>query len=707
MGLTDRLKGWLSVKGWKDYLAEHRTRRSIELQRDIERVDAIRKPLERVFDKHVVKPYETAVAKPQVAQPQYSGFTFGRRPFVKGAALFLGLLGMKLLGCSTKERDPVIIPPGVTLGPATVEKTVPLYTGIGTNIGQLTETDWDALASSTLLGVGYAQTFNLFDQTTVQYSQDANYVTRDFLHSTAEVQQTAPAVPIFEWQASFAGGMTAASDLSDLVDTNFNILGKAHRIVNASVSGNRVSLDTMSFEDSKVLNELNNEQQTYTADGKNYNVQVWDISKNIMEDYVVSFTVGTQVFQLKKGEVGTATDGQTFGILNVNENTEDIAADSAEIAIGTRKVFMDDSDITDTTYESNVYIDGSYAPQARGRIQGSILADNRVQIDSIGYQAFAHGTIQDDLFVEEGNSMKNKQSIPKQLLADVAYGGLEALTGNEMLIEFVNIGNTVGRGYELGFTNNQGIRYVTPFVFNDLTDPITALHFGSKNGNQVVVSELTDGRTGDLFFVTGQNDETRVYELTSFNKTLKSLMFRDLGTGEYTASIYNPTSGVSGINFNGNTARIEVNETNDTVKMDVNCDGVINQASAVIQTMYGGFIDTSAAEFTALGDINMSLVTPQASFTETTETQDAPIYFRILNGTNGTTDIQHIPASAGPAFADNSIPQLYNDPSDNLIKGMSKFGVKEELTDLTNGNNVTFYYPPEQRTGKVTVKRNN
>ena len=464
-------------------------------------------------------------------------FMFNTVPKTALTAASLTTLGSILNSCSSRdEDDPAVIPPGVTLGPSEVQKTVPLQTGIGSYIGQLTELDWDALASSTLLGVGYTQTFDLFDETSVRFGQDANYVTRDFLHSTAEVQQTAPTVPIFEWQANFNGGVTAASDLSDLVDTNFNILGKAHRIVNASVSGNRVSLDTVSFSDSKVMTEENNEQQNYNADGKTYDVQVWDISKNFMGNYIVSFTVNGQVFQLKKGEVGTATDGQTFSVLNVTENTENAGADSAEIAIGSRKLFLDDTDITDNNYENNVYIDGSFAPQARSRIQGSILTDGRVNITSIGYQAFAHGTIEDDLYVEEGNSMKNKQSIPKQLLADVAYDGLEDLVGNEMTVEFTNVGNTVGRGYELGFTNNQGVRYVTPFVFNNLTDTATGLHFGSKDGNQVIFSESVAGSTGDYFIVTGQNDETKVYQLTGLNKTLKTLTFKDLGTGQIRAS---------------------------------------------------------------------------------------------------------------------------------------------------------------------------
>jgi len=632
-------------------------------------------------------------------------FMFNTVPKTALTAASLTTLGSILNSCSSRdEDDPAVIPPGVTLGPSEVQKTVPLQTGIGSYIGQLTELDWDALASSTLLGVGYTQTFDLFDETSVRFGQDANYVTRDFLHSTAEVQQTAPTVPIFEWQANFNGGVTAASDLSDLVDTNFNILGKAHRIVNASVSGNRVSLDTVSFSDSKVMTEENNEQQNYNADGKTYDVQVWDISKNFMGNYIVSFTVNGQVFQLKKGEVGTATDGQTFSVLNVTENTENAGADSAEIAIGSRKLFLDDTDITDNNYENNVYIDGSFAPQARSRIQGSILTDGRVNITSIGYQAFAHGTIEDDLYVEEGNSMKNKQSIPKQLLADVAYDGLEDLVGNEMTVEFTNVGNTVGRGYELGFTNNQGVRYVTPFVFNNLTDTATGLHFGSKDGNQVIFSESVAGSTGDYFIVTGQNDETKVYQLTGLNKTLKTLTFKDLGTGQIRASTYNPTTGTSGLGFGGNTASITVNEANDTINMDVDCDGTIATGSTTINTIYGGVIDPGV--FTATGDINMKLVTPASNFT-TTEGQDEAIYFRIMNGVNGTTDFYHIPSSEGGAFANNAIPQLYNDPADSLNKGMSKFGVREEVTNHTNGKDATFYYPPQQRFGKVTIKRNN
>lgn len=640
-------------------------------------------------------------AKAEVSNPNpISRLSCNRRTFSKVSlvAIVLGILNIK---CSKDTNDNNYVPTTPEPEPvADIDKKIPLYTGLGACFGILTETEWNALRAGSLNGAAYTQTLNFFDSTQVLFGQNNQYDTTNFLHGLSTVTD-ANANPIFEWQAQFAGGMTAASDLSDIVDQDMNIAGRDYRIVYASRAGTNVALEMIAYDVAATMTEKDKEERTITVNDLPRNVKMHVISQTLGGDYLVSFTVDNQVIQLKKGELGYLSDGTPVSVLNIMPNAQDTAADSAEIAFGARKLRMQDVDMTDPDAESNVFINNAYAPNAQARVQGQTLTDGRVQINSIGYRVFAQGSTQDDLYVPEGQKLSDKQNAPKELLVDAKFNGLETMVGSEMPIELVHVGSATGRGYELTFTNNQGVRYSTPFVYHDTA---TNLQFAATDGSKVILSELESGGAGSYFILTGQNDETRAYRLTGINKTTKTLTFQDLGTGSTVLELYNPTSGTCGLKFGGNFAAIHVDEINDTIKVDVDCDGTILQAATKIHTVYGGVIDASNFEFTALGDLNMSLVTPKENFTST-EIQNEAIYFRIKNGVNGTTDIMHIPVSEGGVFANNGISAMYNDPLDNMDKGMSKFGVKAELTSLTNGNNLKLYYPPEQRFANITVMR--
>ncbi|MDO8642135.1 MAG: S-layer protein [Candidatus Woesearchaeota archaeon] len=296
---------------------------------------------------------------------------------------------------------------------------------------------------------------------------------------------------------NFRSGTSGTKILNDLEDEELNILGKVFSVVNTEIQTD-ITTPVIALEllGGDVLDTLEEgETRTYTIDGKEYEVTLVIVSDNRES---AKFSVNGEITdELKDGDTDVLRDGTEIGIRDLlpNEANEETGGDIVEFFLGANKVRITDSNFTDDTFvPGGVKVHEEDIEDSRVKIKGTYTnSSDTFELQSIQYKLKSDAP-KGDLFIAPGHGLREYLDEPEGMLSDdwdIRYEGLMD-TG----VSIVRFNSKGDNGYDLQFTNREGLEYDIPFIDNSGDTETTSPKYGDDND--------------DLIFVEGNINETNV-----------------------------------------------------------------------------------------------------------------------------------------------------------------------------------------------------
>ena len=446
---------------------------------------------------------------------------------------------------------------GDTFRLASGSNRLELRRAIGDLVDTVTGSDLQGLTSghlSTSAGdTDYNQYIHLKDITSGTDSlqqMGVNYVTND-----AEVMGDYLVVdvgkPFMEWEINFPSGFESstydansgattawasgsASELKDLEDETFNIMGQDFTVVQASVTSAK-GLHMLLMGGSAPLNLKEGETQTVTINGVDHEVSLMFVSNPSGSNSQVQakFMVDNEETRaLNSGDTETLAGGLQIGVRDILVNSQ---GGVASIFLGAHKIVLD-SPALDGSFGGTIKIDQETASDGEVAVQGQFTdsTDATFRINDIKYQLTMDATSSSTAYVPQGNGIRALMYRPAELISDafnIKYEGLENATTNA----FTVLPEGSDR-YRVTFTNIQGQTYTFPYVSNQNG----VWRFGDQNYAFVFVTPAasTDYNVGrnDYFVVSNggvspDTSVTNVLRYQSYDRSSNTVSFNDLSTG--------------------------------------------------------------------------------------------------------------------------------------------------------------------------------
>ncbi|MBI4140966.1 hypothetical protein HY485_03970, partial [Candidatus Woesearchaeota archaeon] len=558
---------------------------------------------------------------------------------------------------------------------------------------------------------------------------------------------------LFEWQMEFEEGLKSKvknDRLTDFEDQDLLILGQPFVVVNSDISfeptgtAGRLKLDLMGGAISAILGE--NDKETYTVDGKEYEVEVLVISETSNSGAgSVKFRINGEITdELSDGETDVLADGTQIGIRDIIATGKDIQKSVVQFYLGAYKISFEDRNISDTNNQTagasvNEEIITKSKVQMRGRsIATSGSAGNvtvkTAELQNIKYFLDADSVL-GDIYVPPGSGVREQLQTPESMLTpawDIVYQGLTD-TGTTTIV----LDPRGNDEYNLQFTNQEGIFYDIPYLSNRAQTPAlpsgeACLKFGDFNDDLWFIEAANTQHslvTKRDFFVlsncdVGSTDNTcfsHVLRYDSIDTTNNKLTFTDLGTGTRDVTFDNSTR-LAQLVVGGVVYNMYVDGVGPyNLSIDLNGDGDVAGDQAYIGIQGDGLLSLgsnntnasgangSIACATTLGaagsnladNVNLTLTTLAKEFDESGANENITI--SIVNRTGNTIGI-------GANSLKNVTGTLFGlftlEENEDLQQGLSGYGVFfEEFvpTGNTEAESLTVEYPLSQRGGEVFI----
>ena len=417
---------------------------------------------------------------------------------------------------------------------------------------------------------------------------------------------------VFEWDLEFEEGLKSKikdSTLQDLNDQDIMILGQPFVVVNTDLTFDgannallRLKMDLMGGAISAILGE--NDKETYTVDGKEYEVEVLVISETANSGAgSVKFRINGEITdELRDGETDVLADGTQIGIRDIMATGKDIQKSVVQFYLGAYKISFEDRNISDTTNQTaGVSVNEETITKSAVQIKGrTIVANKTAEIDFIKYWLNADSVL-GDVYVPPGSGVREQLNTPEGMLTpawDIVYQGLTDTGTTNVVLD--PKGNDE---YNLQFTNQEGIFYDVPFLSNRA--PLACLKYGDNNDDLWFIegsNTSTFPVTRRDFFVLSNCDPpankdtcfSHVLRYDSVDTTNNKLTFTDLGTGTRDVTFDNTTR-LSEMVVGGVVYNIYVDTLQPyNISVDMNGDGVTNGEEAFIGIQGDGVLDLGA-----------------------------------------------------------------------------------------------------------------
>lgn len=422
--------------------------------------------------------------------------------------------------------------------------------------------------------------------------------------------------PFMEWEIQFPEGLessrvtttdtTTGTDLEDLDDKSFNILGTDFTIVDADVSatGTSFSMTLMGGSLSDTLRE--GETKTYTLEGVEYEVTLIFVSdpQSTGGSVEAKFMVNGEVTPaMGEGDTETVSGGIQIGVRDILANARD---GLASFFLGANKVELTDANTsTTTTFEGNIKINNENINDGDVEVQGQFTdSTNTVyEITSIKYRLTMKADSGSVAYIPAGAGVKEFMDKPESLISDsldLRYEGIEEVETAEFRVD-----SKGDDEYELTFTNILGQTYENvPYVSYEGG----TWKFGSADDELIFVeaknSTPWSGAAAPSAGVIGRQDYfivsdarvaadkdksvTNVLRYEDYDSSSRTLEFEDLATGG-TVVVTVSTTGTGNLIVGGNTYAVTVNQTTHrTPLITVDLDGDSAYNDKVTITSWGG-----------------------------------------------------------------------------------------------------------------------
>jgi len=497
----------------------------------------------------------------------------------------------------------------------------------------LTSTDWGVLGDSfvsTKHGrADYEQYLGLGDGKVV-YDENRDGKTGNYAYF--DDGNTA-----FEYTINFNNGLTSdlnGNNLDDMEDQQIVMMGTPMSIVDATKSGNYI---TLSFMGGEVLDTMEEgETRSYILDGKNYEVQLIIVSDQ--QDTCKFLVNGEITPTLTSGDNYMLDDGTELGVRAVmpNEAQETTGGDIVEFYLGAKKVQFKDN-YKSTDYGS-VEVNGDTLRYGEVQITASDNTDE-VTISSIKYRMEIDAADGGEIYVPEGKGLKEYLSEPESMLFpewDIRFEGVSDEDTTE-----VNLKLKGDDSYELDFTNRNGNHFNVP-----LMDTTGSFKYGDDS-NKLWIVEPYDG--ADKLFLIAEDDyflfndlgtekgDSNVAQLSNVESDSISIYID--GTERLVS--YDSTNQTT-ITIGNKNYKLWVDPTNKKIAFDNNGDGLVNGNEAKIVTENGLIIDLGTQNTTdgSLISPNIKLTTlskltdeSSADLITSFDVEDAGSQFHLVNFT--------------------------------------------------------------------------
>ncbi|MCH8329140.1 MAG: hypothetical protein IIB81_01980 [Nanoarchaeota archaeon] len=553
----------------------------------------------------------------------------------------------------------------------------------------------------------YDQRLYFEDTTTgyVQYIEDREDVTGDFLYFPSGKQ-------IARYELEFttslesdvddsAGAALATGDyLTDIDDVEITMLGKTYTIVTArrnSAKPGNVTLTLMGGAVRDTLLEGNT--KTYTIDGTDY-----EVTLDFVDENSAKFTVnGDSSRDMLDGDTDKVA-GVTLGVSEILYQAYAGGVHTATFFLGAQKVFIKDTDITDTAASHELKVDDETIDGAWVWVEGSDDSTT-FKIDKI----VVNMTADDDYYIPAGGKLSENPEMgePDLLFTrgwDIEYQGLSDEPLNEIRIKAAGSDD-----YELEFVDGSGNKAEIPLI-NAVSG--STIRFGDTNDDLVVTENVTISKD-DYFIITDESDdngERKSYalryrgadKLSADNPVIK---FDDLGSGERiertlaaSSRAEHGNTEIAQIKLGGGIFRVD-NSTagsgytggnkNYDIVVDLDASGAISHLEGVsINTKYGA--DINITNSTA-GGVYVRINTPNADDYDNL----APTEIAFdLNATSSEVTLSEVSAHTF----------LAPDDDDKNTYAYTSYGAfVKRSTPTSDPQEVLIQYPQNQRLPQVFI----
>ena len=545
---------------------------------------------------------------------------------------------------------------------------------------------------------------NSLQNIAVNFGQNDSNKTADFL-------VIASAEPFLEWEIQFPDGLASkmvapggTSELKDIQDRTFNIMGTDYNIVRANHELGTANALLLLLGGSVPDTLRQGETKTYTINGKDYEVTLTTVNNGTGgSGPTVEFSVNGMITPLLMvGSTYSFPDGMLIGVRDILLNAREGVA---SFFLGANKIVITDTDVTNTAWDGQVELNNHNIPGSSADIQG-VESGNNFKITSIKYRLLMdeNGTT---AYIPAGHGLRESMAHPEALLSstlDLQYAGLTSPVAKNFSL--------VARSddsYRLMFTNILGKFYDVPFVSNR-----GVFKYGDENHELVFTENMAVFRN-DYFIVTFggvsvDRAPTSVLRYTGFDIVSLTASFEDVADGTSFIVPVN-SSGVGDLLVEGHTYKIvtsDITQKDSNITIDLNGDGNID-ANAVNITVWGGGVIT-------LGDgnqnynlqplphsISMNYSMEARNFD--TSTGPETLQWTLTGDANNkmTLSIDNYEGPLTGADAENKFSLNLKDENSNHLIGVTDYGtyVDEYNPAASNASELTLIVPQVQVLAQV------
>jgi hypothetical protein len=534
----------------------------------------------------------------------------------------------------------------------------------------------------------------------VQFLENDDDSAKDFFYIRSAEQIARYSIEFknaFQSDIRDAAGAPSTSGLilGDYEGARITIVGEEYSIVKARKTistGNSVELTLMGGASRDSLKE--GATQTYTVDGRDYEVTVTTITDagTIYAKFSVN---GESTRSLGIGEITTLSDGTQIGVTDLIANdVEDVTQDTVEFYLGVEKIFLKDTDITNTLSSNSLEVGNEDIDDVDVIITGTI-SDNLYSLDTIQLDI----TADDDYYVDAGHKLSEYMDEPQALIGwDILYDGLEDVDD-----EHTRIKTSGSDQYNLEFVDGDANLVDIPLAFSSAT---TNLKLGDSNDDLILKGSKTISKN-DYFIVSDTSEEdgrrkTYAFRYNGADKVQSgdsaAVKLDNLGTGQRIELTFTPTTAdtpgaeliVGGVTF-GIIGASDNAITDFDIKVDLDADGIIASDDDEITINTNAGLKITVDDQTANSSkIHITYATPNPNDFDNIVPTDVP--FTII-AENAEVELREA--------AQSTINFISPSADSNNRIAYSSRGARFELDN--DPNELLIEYPEEQRLPQLFI----
>lgn len=523
------------------------------------------------------------------------------------------------------------------------------------------------------------------------YGPDSKNVVSDYLYAAASDAATGA---MFEYELEFPNGLLSKIDssgnLPELENKEITILNKRYMFVKSpvSTSSSTVTLNLIYGAITSTLKE--NEEREFKINNEVHKVKLTTISSSPKKAVIAVDNANKP--ELQEGETAVI-NGMVIGVSKIVVSESDEGADFVDIFIGAEKLSLKDTNYGDTSFIKGASLNGKDLKKAYVKIEASSASSTEFKISKIKYRLAPDSKDSNDIYMAKGSLLRSQLKEPEALIGgawDISYNGLVIPSSSHII--FTPSANKV---YKLTFTNNDGSKYIFPFVSNE-----ASFKLGDSTGDFIFIEGSSPTNyiidQNDYFLVNNKNDHTglsNVMRYSSIDTANGKITFDDLSSGSTSVSYSaNESSGVVGqgtLVVGGHNYIFYIqNATNNPLVVDQNGDGSINSGEVNLVADGGAIFDLGSTNSPG-GDFAVTMSTISSAFDESSSNESTTINIEQRTSEVGISSITGL--------------STYNN-GQSLYKGMTLYGALVSYDNPDSGSeSLDISYPSSQVFSNVEI----